>query len=471
MSRKKSENPDRPPAGAAPPSASAFEPPHAASVSPLWQTIRSNWMIPLVLLLLWPANWLVHDSGAIDSYQRRIIMLVGVSMMLAVSLQLINGISGQFSLGHAGFMAVGAYLSAYPMRTYDPQNPMGLVAYFIALAAVVGITAGVLFAIFFLIRRSGRLHPVMPSLLLLIVGAWFLVDVARAAKYEMPPAHFVWSRSFALLVDLFDGILAVSLPVANNISTFMPAAARPTLSFLIVLIGGGLCAAVAGLVVGLPTLRLRGDYLAIATLGFAEIIRVVITNSAPLGRATGMSGIPRLANFGWVYGGVIVTILVVWRIARSAKGRNITAVREDEIAAAAIGIDPTRHKVLAFVVGAFLAGVAGGMFAHFSSYLNPQEFGFLRSVEIVVMVTLGGLGSISGAIITAIVLTTLPELLRGFAEWRMIVYAALLIGMMLLRPQGLMGSREIWDLIPRFARRRAPVPSPTTPEGGSNAPP
>jgi branched-chain amino acid transport system permease protein len=228
-------------------------------------------------------------------------------------------------------------------------------------------------------------------------------------------------------------------------------------------------AAVAGLVVGLPTLRLRGDYLAIATLGFAEIIRVVITNSGPLGRATGLTNIPRLTNFAWLYGGVIVTIIVVWRVARSAKGRNITAVREDEIAAAAVGIDATHHKVLAFIVGAFLAGVAGGMFAHVNTYLNPQEFGFLRSVEIVVMVTLGGLGSISGAIITAIVLTCLPELLRGFNEWRMIVYAMLLIGMMLLRPQGIMGGRELWDFLPWFRRRRREIPPPTTPAGGNHA--
>ncbi len=276
---------------------------------------------------------------------------------------------------------------------------------------------------------------------------------------------------------MFGGVLNASLPVAASVSNALPGAIRPTLSFLIVLTGGGLCAAIAGLVVGLPTLRLRGDYLAIATLGLAEIIRVVITNSGPLGRATGFSGIPRLANFAWLYGGVIVTALVVWRIARSAKGRSITAVREDEIAAAAVGIDATRHKVLAFVVGAFLAGVAGGMFAHFNTYLNPQEFGFLRSVEIVVMVTLGGLASISGAMVTAIILTMLPELLRGFAEWRMIVYAMLLIGMMLLRPEGIMGGRELWDF---FRRRSRPhgkrgfvpvIPPPTPRAGGSDAAP
>ncbi len=179
MSLKKSDNLELPR-----PAASAFDAADDSTSppSPWRQTLRSNWMIPLALLLLWPANWLVHDSGAIDPYQRRIIMLVGVNMILAVSLQLINGISGQFSLGHAGFMAVGAYLSAYPMRTYGAQNPAGSVAYFAALAVALSIAAGLLYAIFFLIRRSGRVHAALPSLLLLALGAWFLVDVARAAS-------------------------------------------------------------------------------------------------------------------------------------------------------------------------------------------------------------------------------------------------------------------------------------------------
>jgi branched-chain amino acid transport system permease protein len=447
---------------------------------PLWQTVlRSNWTIPLALLLLWPLNWLVHDANVLDNYTRRIILLIGVSIIAAVSLQLINGTSGQFSLGHAGFMAVGAYLAAYPMKTYAAAgaNPIGVLLFYVAMGLVIAIAGLILLAIFLLIRTSARIHTQLPTFVLLIVGVWFLWDISAAARVRegAPPAYLLWSRGIGLLSDLFDAIAnrKINFPMSRE-------AGRP-ICFLIVLIGGGACAAVAGLIVGLPTLRLRGDYLAIATLGFAEIIRVVINNSQPLGGATGLTGIPRLSTFAWIYGGVIVTTIVVWRIVNSAKGRTLIAVREDEIAAAAVGIDTTRYRVFAFLVGSFFAGVAGGLFAHLNTYLNPTEFGFLRSVEFVVMVTLGGLGSISGAIVTAAVLTLLPELLRGFSEWRMILYSLLLIVMMLVRPQGLLGSREIWP----FGRRRAAAstkrgfsvlppqpPSPTTEPGApTNAAP
>jgi branched-chain amino acid transport system permease protein len=224
----------------------------------------------------------------------------------------------------------------------------------------------------------------------------------------------------------------------------LPASLQRPFCFLALLAGGGACAAATGLVVGMPALRLRGDYLAIATLGFAEIIRVVITNTRPLGAALGLGEIPIYTNFGWLYGTAVATIVVIWRIAYSAKGRAIMAVRDDEVAAAAIGIDTTRQKVFAFVVGAFFAGVGGTLYAHYTGFITPTDFNFIRSIEFVVMVTLGGLGSISGAILAAIVLTLLPEVLRPIADWRMVIYALLLISMMLLRPQGLLGGRELW---------------------------
>ncbi|MEA2734966.1 MAG: branched-chain amino acid transport system permease protein, partial [Humisphaera sp.] len=282
-------------------------------------------------------------------------------------------------------------------------------------------------------------------------------DISSAARVRdgsAPPAYLVWSRWIALLGNLFDAV------AHRGITMSMPVGIGRPICFLIVLIGGGACASVAGLIVGLPTLRLRGDYLAIATLGFAEIIRVVINNSAALGGATGFTGIPRLSNFAWIYGSVVITTVVIWRIVNSGKGRTLIAVREDEIAAAAVGIDTTHYRVFAFIIGSFFAGVAGALFAHLNVYLNPTEFGFLRSVELVVMVTLGGLGSISGAIVTAAVLTLLPELLRGFSEWRMILYSLLLIVMMLVRPQGLLGSREIWPWR-RGGDRKAAPPPPT----------
>jgi branched-chain amino acid transport system permease protein len=280
---------------------------------------------------------------------------------------------------------------------------------------------------------------------MVLIFAWIIVDIAIAAKITGPaPVYLLFSKTIDLLTRLYSGIISGGLPMANGITEWLPGAVRAPIGFLVLLCGGGLCAAAAGLVVGLPTLRLRGDYLAIATLGFAEIIRVAITNATPLGGALGLGSIPVYTNFAWLYGIAFVTILVIWRLAYSAKGRAIQAVREDEIAAAAIGIDTTHHKVLAFVIGAFFGGVGGALYAHFTGFITPNDFALVRSIEFVVMVTLGGLASISGAILAAVVLTLLPEVLRGFSDWRMVIYSFLLIVIMLSRPQGLLGGKELW---------------------------
>jgi branched-chain amino acid transport system permease protein len=216
------------------------------------------------------------------------------------------------------------------------------------------------------------------------------------------------------------------------------------------LFGGGVAAAIAGVLVGIPTLRLRGDYLAIATLGMGEIIRVIILNADFVGGARGFTDIPAWTSFTWVFLVAGACVLVVRNLIRSTIGRAIIAVREDEDAAAAMGIDTTRYKVLAFIIGAFFAGAAGGLQAHYLQYLHTNSFTFLRSVEILVFVILGGGGSITGSIIAAATLTILPEVLRVAQSWRMVIYSALLVVMMLTRPQGLMGGREFrWSwLIP-----------------------
>lgn len=239
-------------------------------------------------------------------------------------------------------------------------------------------------------------------------------------------------------------------------AVLLPGAVAYPLTCLVLLAGAGLCAAGGGLLIGIPVLRLRGDYLAIATLGFAEIIAVLINNSQPLGGALGLSDIPRFAGFGWIYGVAILTVIAIWRLTHSARGRAMLAVREDEVAASAIGIDPAHSRILAFAVGAFFAGVAGALFAHFEGYITPRHFSFMRSIELVVMVTLAGAGSLSGTILAAIVLTLMPELLRSFSEWRMVIYSLLLIVLMLLRPEGLLGNRE---LIPRRWRGGADAAS------------
>src|SRR5213078_2696802 len=226
---------------------------------------------------------------------------------------------------------------------------------------------------------------------------------------------------------------------------------------LVSVLAGGAVAAFAGYIVGLPSLRLRGDYLAIVTLGFGEIIRVLILNIDKIGGARGFSGIPAWSNFFWVYFFCGITILISWRLVRSSVGRAFLAVREDQIAAEAMGVNTTRYKVKAFIIGSFLAGVAGGLFAHYLMYLNPTMFMFIKSFEVVAMVVLGGLGSISGAIIAAIILTFLPEGLRAVKDYipggkdpRMVIYSIMLIVLMLTRPQGLFGRRELWQ----FMRRR-----------------
>jgi branched-chain amino acid transport system permease protein len=205
---------------------------------------------------------------------------------------------------------------------------------------------------------------------------------------------------------------------------------------------GFLAAAICGIVIGLPALRLKGDYLAIITLGFGEIIRVIILNLKFTGGAFGLKGIGRQTTVTWVYISVLVTLYVISALIKSRHGRAILSIREDEIAAEASGIPTTHYKVLAFTVSAGFAGVAGGLYAHHLSILDPSTFGFMRSVEILVIVVLGGLGSIFGSVISAAVLTVLPELLREFAQYRMVIYSLLLVTVMIFKPSGLCGRYE-----------------------------
>jgi branched-chain amino acid transport system permease protein len=276
-------------------------------------------------------------EGKINPYFFQIIIYIGVNIILASSLNLINGFAGQFSLGHAGFMAIGAYTSAV-------------------------ITSG--------------------------------LDVTRGSM--------------------------LSVPV-----------------FALALLLGGVMAAVCGLLVGIPSLRLKGDYLAITTLGFGEIIRVIVQNLNFLGGARGFTGIPKLSNMFWVFSTVAFVIFLIYNLINSTYGKAFLAVRDDEVAAEAVGISSTRVKVVAFITGAFFAGVAGGLYAHFVTYINPMQFSFLKSFEIVVMVIIGGMGSIIGVILSATLLTILPEALRSVAQYRMVIYSLLLIIIMITRPQGL----------------------------------
>jgi branched-chain amino acid transport system permease protein len=316
----------------------------------------------LALGLVWLVHFFVADD--IDPYVFSIIMYAGINIVLAISLNLVNGFTGQFSIGHAGFMSVGAYVSAF--------------------------------------------------------------------------ASFTLKAKYPQIFDYYSSENAV---------------------FVACLFAGGLGSAIVGYLVGLPSLRLKGDYLAIVTLGFGEIIRVVLLNIEAVGGARGMPGIPPLSNFGWVYTLALLTAFTIWRLVNSAQGRGFLCVREDEIAADAMGIDTTKVKVRAFVIAAFFAGIGGGLFAHQLAYINPQIFDFNRSFEIVIMVVLGGMGSISGSVVAAVLLTVLKEALRPLQEYthidfRMVIYSLMLIVLMLTRPQGLFGTAEIRDFL-RFGRRKA----------------
>jgi len=307
-------------------------------------------------------------SRGLNPYAYDILIRIGITIVLAVSLNLINGFTGQFSLGHAGFMAVGGY------------------------------TAG-------------------------------------AFTYHLGPR------------------LLAAMP--------FPEPVGQVFVFLLALLLGAGVAAIAGLIVGVPSLRLRGDYLAIATLGFGEIIRVMIINldnllasSRPaaeradylfLGGAKGLSGVPHWSNFFWVYLAVVGVVVMVHNMMRSAKGRACIAVREDEVAADAMGIDTTRTKVMAFVIGSAWAGIAGGLHGHFIQGLYPNDFTFLQSIDVVVVVVLGGSGSITGSVVTAALLRIIENVLRTLPGAAVVFYAFLVAGAFLARPH-YVGRRRAWLL-------------------------
>jgi branched-chain amino acid transport system permease protein len=228
-------------------------------------------------------------------------------------------------------------------------------------------------------------------------------------------------------------------PAIHGWLAFLPVMAQDNILLTLALLVAALATGLAGLLVGIPSLRLRGDYLAIVTLGFGEIIRVLILNVDAVGGARGFTGISKLSNFFWVYLLVFAVVATVWNLVRSSYGRAFIAIRENEIAAQSMGVDVTRHKVLAFVISSMFAGMAGCLFAHYTMYLHTNTFTFVKSFEIIIMVSIGGLGSIEGSILGAVLLTVLPEAFRGFADYRMIIYALALILIMIFRPQGILG--------------------------------
>ncbi len=313
-------------------------------MNPFLKTVLTR-LVPLVVVYF--GVWALMSVGIIDAYLQITLVTICINIILATSLNLVTGFTGQFSLGHAGFMAIGAYSAALiTMR----------------IANVWGFLAGV------------------------IVGA--------------------------------------------------------------------VIAALIGFLVGLPTLRLRGDYLAIATLGLAEIIRILLLNFGFTNGAAGLSGIPQFVNWHWLFLFTVGSVWLISNLLHSRQGRDMIAVREDEIAAESVGVNTTKAKVLAFTVGAFFAGIAGALYASNFYFIKPDLFGFLKSIDILVIVVLGGLGSLSGSVIAAFLLAILSTVLQPFPELRMIIYSLALVVIMVFRPQGLMGNKELsLKLFSRLGRR------------------
>jgi branched-chain amino acid transport system permease protein len=235
-------------------------------------------------------------------------------------------------------------------------------------------------------------------------------------------------------------------------AVFGPGALAGAVTFNVSLLLGAAVAGLSGLCVGLPSLRLRGDYLAIVTLGFGEIIRILFNNAEFLGSATGYfgdspAGLPPYTNLFWVYLWVAVVMLTIWNVTFSPTGRSLSAIREDEIAAEAVATPTTRLKIFAFSLSAAGAGIAGGLFAHMQNGIRPEDFKFEKSIDMIVMIIVGGLGSVTGAALGGVFVAVSLELMRDLQEYRLVLYALLLIVIMLVRPEGLLGSKELPHLL------------------------
>lgn len=287
-----------------------------------------------ILAVIFVVFYVLFDEEILDDYWETNVILILINIIMSVSLNLINGLTGQFSIGHAGFMAVGAYSSA-------------------------------------------------------------IITVK----------------------------LGMDFPIALIVAT--------------------LSAAVLGFLIGVPTLRLNGDYLAIATLGLGEIIRITILNIDYVGGASGFMGIPRLTTFPIAFWIMAFVLFFIKNFKNSAEGRACMAIRENEIAAETMGINTTKYKVMAFTIGAGFAGTAGALFSHYYYIAHPASFTFMRSFDVLTMVVLGGLGSISGSVAGAILLTGISAALADYPEWRMVIYSIVLIVLMLNRPQGIFGNKEL----------------------------
>lgn len=322
-----------------------------------WVVSRVPFLISLLLQLVL-LYIVVRIWGSLSDYRNLVLMFIGINVIMTVSLNLINGYMGEFSVGHAAFMAVGAYISA-------------------------------------------------------ILTMWLFTNEA-----VFGPAALPW-------------VAALPFGIGN------------ALGFIFALFVGGLAAALVSLLVAIPSFRTRGDYLAIVTLALLFIVLSVINNLNSIGGARGLNGVPLWSTVTWVYVFTLFALLTVRNLVRSTFGKGIIAIREDEIAANLMSVNTKRVKLVAFMYSSFLAGIAGGLFGHVLAYVNPGTFGILKSTEVLVMVYLGGMGSITGSVVAAVLFTILLEALRPLGVLKWVIIPLILILLMMFRPQGLFGNREI----------------------------
>ena len=310
-----------------------------------WKRLFKSAYPAAIVLALYFATMLLLKVGIFNKYYIQVMMFAGINIMMTASLNLVNGFTGQFCIGHAGFMSLGAYGAA------------------------------------------------------------------------------------VITTMVFDG---------KNI----PLIAQ-TPVFLLGLVVGGCVAALVGALIGLPSLKLKGDYLAIVTLAFGEIVRAILRLIKPIGAARGMIGIPNYSTLAWILLFMTLTLYLLKNLIYSPYGRAFIAIRDNEVAADVMGIDTTKYQITSFCIAAFIAGVAGGLYAHVLAFIQPDSFSFTKSSDFLVFMYAGGSGSLTGSIVGAALLTVLPEVLRFLSDWRIAVYAAVLVIVMLYRSDGLCGGKEL----------------------------
>jgi branched-chain amino acid transport system permease protein len=320
--------------------------PFRARLAAGWaRLVEKRWLLPVLLVVGLILSFAIPQFNLLDPYVQLILMYVGINIILTVSLNLVNGYMGEFSVGHAGFMAVGAYISALLTTRVFPTDWVG------------------------------------------------------------------WLFPLTILV-------------------------------------AGLGTAIVGLVVAVPSFKTRGDYLAIVTIAFLFIVKSGIENIEAIGGPRGIAGIYRLTNLPWTYVWTVLALWVIRNFIYSNFGRGVLSIREDEIASDLMSVNTRQVKLLAFVISSFFAGIAGGLFAHLLQFISPRVFDIVKSTDILLMVYLGGIGSIGGSILGATIFTVLLEVLRPLQEWRFVLMPLLLVFLMIYRPRGIMGLREFRWFIP-----------------------